>query len=182
MLPYTIKGGIIPGDQPIVVVGLGSSQQFLGPNAPLDDSYWWFFLDNATQKMVYNVQVAGSNNTSVPAGVDTYMRNPNLLFGVVTQYLSTLHVPQGALYNYLASYGAGDALQVLEQANATLGCGSFGQVSYVLIGQCGPIGGPNPPPPSYEDSSFWHAAMIQMSLMSLPNGQPPYSIVDAYTF
>jgi hypothetical protein len=182
MLPYTIKAGISPSVSPVVSVGLGASQQRLYPSQPTDDSYWWYFLDNATQKLVYSVVVPGSSNTTVPSGIDTYMSNSGLLFGIVTQNLSMVHLPQGALYNYMASYGSSDALNKLEQLNATLGCGYFGWVSYVLIGQGGPVGGPNPPPPSYEESSFVEDAVLQVSLMSLPNGQPPYSIIDEYTF
>src|SRR5450755_2362166 len=115
MLPYSIKAGLTPGVSPIVVVGLGASQQNLYPNQATDDSYWWYFLDNATQKLVYSVVVPASNNTTVPSGIDTYMSNSGLLFGIVTQNLSTLHLPQGALYNYMASYGASDALNMLEQ-------------------------------------------------------------------
>ncbi len=182
MLPYTIKAGIGSSVNPVVVVGLGASRQTLVPSQSSDDSYWWYFLDNSTQKLVYSVVVAGSNNSTVPSGIDSYMSNPDLLFGIVTQNLSTLHIPQGALYNYLASYGASDALNMLEQLGATLGCGYFGWVSYVLVGQGGPVGGPNPAPPSYEASSYETDSVLQVSLMSMPNGQPPYSIIDEYTF
>jgi hypothetical protein len=182
MLPYTVKAGIGSSVAPVVSVGVGASQQRFNPNQPTDDTYWWYFLDNSTQKLVYSLLVPASNNTTVPGGVDTYMSNSDLLFGVVTQNLSMLHLPQGDLYNYLASYGASDALNMLEQLYATLGCGYYGWVSYVLIGQGGPVGGPNPPPPSYETSSYENDAVLQVSLMSLPNGQPPYSIIDQYTF
>jgi hypothetical protein len=180
MLPYTIKGGITSFDQPVVYVGTGSNQQVLGPPNSVNDSYWWYFLDNATQKMVYNVQVPGSQNSSVPAGINSYMTNPNIFFGVVTQCLSTLHVPQGALYDYLVNYGAGDGLNLLEQLNAIMSCGYFGQVSYVLIGQGGPGGGGQAS--GFEASSPWNAAILYVSLMSQQNGQPPYLLVDEYSF
>jgi hypothetical protein len=181
-LPYTIRGSISSNDRPVVWVGLGANKQAFAPSNPADDSYWWYFLDNTTLKLVHDAVVPGSNNSGIPPGIDTYMANPKLLFGIVTQRLSTLHVPQGALYDYLASYGASKELQRLEQLSVTMGCGYFGWVSYAFIGQGGPIGGPYPPPPSYENGSFRHGAVIQMSLVSLPNGQPPYSIVDEYTF
>jgi hypothetical protein len=181
-LPYTIKGSISSNDSPRVYVGLGANKQAFIPNPPTDDSYWWFFLDNATQKLAHSVVVPGANNSSVPPGIDTYMNNPNLLFGIATQYLSLLHVPQGALYDYMASYGAGGALGKLEQLNVTVGCGYYGRVSYILVGQAGARGGPYPPPPSYEKGSYRDPTILQVSLMSLPNGQPPYSIVNEYTF
>ena len=65
----------------------------------------------------------GIQNSTVPAGLDAYMSKPGYLFALVTQYLSTLHVPQGELYDYLVSHGAGRELQRLEQINTSLGCG-----------------------------------------------------------
>ena len=177
MLPYTIKAGINSNDYPVVVAGT----QSLGPSTAADDSYWWYFLDNSTQKLVYQLLVPGSSNTSVPAGIDAYMSNPDLLFGIVTQSLSSLHLPQGALFNYLVNYGAGDGLLMLEQANAALGCGYLGQIAYILIGQGGPRGGTFTPP-SYDEGSIFTASVLEVSLASQMNGQPPYSIVDTYTF
>jgi hypothetical protein len=88
-------------------------------------------------------------------------------------------VPQGAFYGYLASHGAGRELQKLEQvsSNTQTGYGLFTRVSYILTGQCGPT-----ITVAYEVSSFTDAALLLMSLMPLPNGQPPYSICDSYTF
>ena len=99
------------------------------------------------------------------------MSDPAYLFAVVTQYLSTLHVPQGDFYDYLAAHGAGRELQRLEQINTSLGCGWISYMSYALTGQCGP-----PPGVAYERGSTSGAALMLMSLMPLPNGQPPYSI------
>jgi hypothetical protein len=183
MLAYTIKGGLRSGDTPAIHIGQGSGAKTFSPSNRLDDSYWFYFLDRSNpQTKVFDVVIPGTSNTLVPSGIDTYMSNPGLLFGVVTQNLSTLHVPQGALYTYLAGYGAGRALQMLEQITVTMNCGYFGSMSYALIGQGGPRGGPLPPPPSYETSSLYNAALIEMSLMPQMNGQPPYSICDSYTF
>jgi hypothetical protein len=43
------------------------------------------------------------------------MSDPGYLFALVTPHLSTLHVPQGDFYDYLAAHGAGRDLQRLEQ-------------------------------------------------------------------
>jgi hypothetical protein len=80
------------------------------------------------------------------------------------------------------TYGAGRELQKLEQLNATLGCGSYGNVAYILTGQGGPRGGNNPPLPSYEAGSWNNAVVFEMSLMPQMNGQPPYVLCDSYTF
>jgi len=183
MLAYTIKSGITTGDYPQVFVGQGSSKKAFIPTNRVDDSYWFYFLDAANPStLVHEVTVAGSSNSTVPPGLDTYLNNPGLLYGVVTQYLSTLHVPQGALYTFLATYGAGRELQKLEQINTSMGCGYFGRMSYALIGQGGQRGGPLPPPPSYDAGSVRHGVLLEFSLMPGPNGQPPYSICDCLTF
>ena len=80
-------------------------------------------------------------------------------------------------------YGAGRQLQKLEQINAVLSCGSYGRMTYVLSGQCGPRKPGEPVPPSYEMGSYTSVqAMLLMSLMTQPDGKPPYSLCDSYTF
>src|SRR4051794_9601485 len=141
-----------------------------------DDSYWFCIINakNPREK-VKDWVLPGTSNSTVPAGIDTYMNNPDYLFAVATQYLNTLHVPQGPLYDFLAKYGAGRGLQELEQVNAVLGCGNYGHVGYVLTGQCGPRDPKKPAPPSYEVSTFRREqqAMLLMSLMPQMNGAPP---------
>jgi hypothetical protein len=177
MLAYTITGSINSNIIPMITIGQGPGIKALKPNAPLDDSYWFCIMDanNPTNKVAEFV-LPGSSNSTVPAGLDTYMSNPAYIFAVVTQYLSTLHVPQGALYTYLAAHGADRELQRLEQINTSLGCGSISRMSYVLTGQGGATAG------CYEQGSSRGAILMLMSLMPMPNGQPPYSICDCNTF
>jgi hypothetical protein len=183
MLAYTIQGGLLSDYQPIVIVGQGSGMTGFSPESPQDDSYWWLILDatNPT-KMVAQFLAPGLQNTTVPDGLDAYMSNPQYIFALVTQNLSTIHVPQGPLYDYMVQYGAGGELQRLEQINTTLSCGTFSSVSYVLTGQCG-VSGQNPPPPAYEQGSIFNPVVLTMSLMPDPvTGQGPYSITDSNTF
>jgi len=182
-LAYTIQGGLLSDYQPIVIVGQGSGMAQFGPESAQDDSYWWLILDAMTPtKMVAQFLVPGLENTTIPNGLDAYMSSTEYLFAVVTQNLSTLHVPQGELYDYMVQYGAGEELQRLEQINTTLSCGTFSSVSYVLTGQCG-SSGQNPPPPAYELGSIYYPVVLTMSLMPDPvTGQGPYSIVDSNTF
>lgn len=183
MLAYTIQSSNYSGGVPYLIVGQGSTAAGMRPRNPQDDSYWIVIIDGANPKnKVTEWVVPGSNNTSVPAGLDNYMSNPRYIFAVVTQYLSTLHVPQGDFYDYLVKYGAGRALQRLEQINSVLSCGSYSRMNYLLTGMGGPRGGGNPPPPSYELGSTSGPALLLMSLMPLPNGQPPYAICDSNTF
>lgn len=185
MLAYTIQSSLYSGSSPSLIVGSGSNGTGMKPANPQDDSYWIVILNakNPREKVKEWV-VPGTSNTAVPAGLDTYMNDPDYLFALVTQYLSTLHVPQGAFYDFLAKYGASRELQKLEQVNTVLSCGSYSRMSYILTGQCGPRGANIIAPPSYESSTFSGTmpAMLLMSLMPMPNGGPPYSICNSYTF
>jgi hypothetical protein len=176
MLAYTITGSFIQGAIPQIVIGQGANKHWLKPDAPIDDSYWWCIMDaNNPGNKVKEFIVPGSSNTLVPPGLDTYVSNPAYIFACVTQYLSTLHVPQGALYNYFVAHGADRQLQALEQINTSLGCGTFTRVSYILTAQGGSTGG-------YEIGSYKNYVDMLMSFMPQANGQPPYSICDCYTF
>ena len=181
MLAYTIRSPIQTGSQPWIRVGQGNSAQVVTANqTPPDNSYWFVILDaNKPATKVKDWVVPGQNNFTLPADIAQYMSNPGYLFAVVTQALANPSVPQGAFYGYLASHGAGRELQKLEQisSNTQTGYGLFTRVSYILTGQCGPTISV-----AYERSSFTDAALLLMSLMPLPNGQPPYSICDSNTF
>ena len=178
MLAYTIRAPLQTGVSPFIRIGQGQSAQVVRPNQPADLSYWIVILDAnkpATKVQEWVVQ----NNTTVPSNLDQYMSNPGYLFAVVTQVLANGQVPQGPFYDYLAAHGAGRELQKLEQisSHTQTGYGLFSRVSYILTGQCGATGNV-----AYERSSFTDAALLLMSLMPLPDGQPPYTICDSYTF
>ena len=118
MLAYTIQGYILAGGAPRIAIGQGQTKKWVYPANPVDDSYWIAIMDaNNPGNKVQEFVVPGTQNSTVPAGLDAYMSKPGYLFALVTQYLSTLHVPQGAFYDYLASHGAGRELQRLEQVN-----------------------------------------------------------------
>lgn len=176
MLAYTIYGNLNSSSAPYIVVGQGPSKKYLKPDTPLDDSYWFCILDaNDPTNKVKEFVVPGSSNSTVPNGLDAFLSNPGFIFALVTQNLSTLHVPQGDLYTYLVQHGAGRELQRLEQINTSLGCGSISRMSYLLTGQGGSSFG-------YELGSTRHPVLLLMSFMPKPDGKPPYSICDTNTF
>jgi hypothetical protein len=184
MIGYSIRSSLFTNNVPTVAIGAGRDKTFLAPAHPQEDSYWICFISakNPREK-VKEFMVPGSQNSTVPAGIDTYMNDPDYIFAVATQTLSTLHVPQGNFYDFLAKYGAGRELQRLEQINSVYGCGSFGQMSYVLTSQGGPRVPGKPAPASYEAGSVTqYSAMLLMSLMASANGGPPWSICDSYSF
>jgi hypothetical protein len=183
MLAYTIRSSNYSGGPPSLIIGMGGSATGMKPQNPQDDSYWIVIIDGMNPaKKVKEWVIPGQNNSTVPSDLDSFMSNPQYIFVVATQFLSTLHVPQGDLYDYLAKYGAGRQLQRLEQINSVLSCGSYGRMNYVLTGQCGPRGGNNPPARSYEEGSYMGPVLVLMALMPMPNGQPPYSIADHNAF
>ena len=184
MLAFTIRSSLYSGSSPYAVVGQGHNGTWMSPMKPQDDSYWIAILSaNNPRLVVKDWTVPGTNNTTVPSGLDSFMADPTNLFVIATQNLSTLHVPQGSFYNYLVKYGAGRELQKLEQINMVLSCGTYSRVSYILTGSCGPRGSGIIPPTSYEIGSYTEdAALLLMSLMPMPNGGPPWSICDCNTF
>jgi hypothetical protein len=180
MLAYTIRSPVNTGAVPYIRIGQGGSSQVVKPSQPADNSYWIVILD--ATKPTTKVQewvIPGQNNTAVPGNLDQYMSNPGYLFAVTTQILNNYSVPQGAFYDYLAAHGAGRELQKLEQISSrTQTCyGLYTNVSYILTGQGGPAG-----QLAYERAGLSDTALLLMSLMPTPSGQPPYSICDSYTF
>ena len=102
MLAYTLQSTLYAGGKPSITVDYGKNATWITPNQPQDDSYWIVFLNakNPREKVKEWV-VPGQNNSAVPPGIDTYMNDPEYIFAVTTQFLSTLHVPQGPFYDFL---------------------------------------------------------------------------------
>jgi hypothetical protein len=185
MLAFSIQPSVYTSNKPTVAIDVGRNKTWHNPANAKDDSYWICILDaNNPRQMVKDFTLPGSQNSTVPAGIDTYMNDPAYIFVVATQTLSTLHVPQGAFFDFLTKYGAGRALQELEQLNVVYGCGNYSNVSYALTGQCGPRGPKIIPPISYEKSSIYgnYSALLMLSLMPGEHGKPPYSLCDSYTW
>ena len=180
MIGYTVQGSLNSPAIPFIRITQGlHAVTTISPATPSDDSYWFVILDanNPVNKVKEFIVPANTGNTAVPSGLDTYMNNPAYLFAVATQSISNAYVPQGALYDYLTAHGAGRELQRLEALNIHSGCGQASRASYVLTG----LGGP-PNNTSYEAASVNYPAQLVMSLMPMPNGKPPYSICNSYTF
>lgn len=170
MLAYSIYG-TFNDNRPQIVIGPNPRAHLYPANAQ-DDSMWFCVLDanNPTGQRVNEFVVPGSRNTEVPPGLQQYIANPGYIVTLATQTLRASSVPQGALYAFLAQYGAGRELQRLEQFNTARGCGQNDFVSYVLSTQGGAYG--------YEQASDTSPVRYAMSL----KGGPPYTLCDAYTF
>lgn len=187
MLAFTVQGSVQTSGlyAPFVIIGQGGTKvEIKPPNINLDDSYWFLILDNQNPKhVVQSIQVPAQNNTTVPAGLDALMSNPAYLFAFITQSLWAPHIPQGNLYKFLATYGAGRELERAEQwAGNGTGCGHISRISYILAGQCGPRKPGDISPPSFETFSIVNSAYMIISLMPGMNGQPPYGFCNHPTF
>ena len=188
-LAFTIQGGGVSNITPCIGIGWPVTGATIKPKtttADLPPEYYWVCILNAYQMRVGEVLadfvIPGSSNSTVPAGLDEWMSNPGILFVITTHQLSLQHVPTGDWYDYLIKYGAGRELQRLNQLSTTLQPGVFNGAGYVLIGEGGPRGGSNIPPPSYELATITQAApILAMSLIPTASGEPPYSLIDMYT-
>ena len=187
-LAYTIRSSNNDNQPPTIVIDVGRNETIIRPATPTSNTYWIAFLDaNNPRVKVKEWIVPGKEHAVVPAGIDTYMNDPKYIYVVATQTLWAPFVPQGPFYDFLAKYGAGRALQRLEQINAAgpvLTSGGYDHVSYCLTSLCGPRGG-GVAPASYEVSGTYEnnlPAILLMSLMAQSGGGPPYSIMDAYTW
>ena len=184
-LPYAVKSAFDGGNRPAVVVGkkFGShpnATTFLPPpNAPTNSCWILIISANDPRKKVMDWVLP--QNSTVPGDIGPYMDNSGNIFVVATNALEHSNLPQGALYDFLVKYGGGKELQMLEQYAASLGYIKYNVVSYVLTGTCGPR--TKPPAPSYEAASCTDIpAFLLLSLMSAPNGGPPYGIADNYSW
>jgi hypothetical protein len=188
-LAYTIRSSNSDNLSPTIVIDVGRNETIIKPATPTMNTYWIAFLDASNPRVkVKEWIIPGKEHSVVPAGIDTYMNDPRYIYVVATQTLWVYNIPQGPFYDFLAKYGAGRALQRLEQINAqgqVLTSGGYDHVSYCLTSQCGPRGGPLPAPASYEVSGTYESnlpAILLLSLMASSSGGPPYSIMDAYTW
>ena len=104
MLAFTITPGTYSGSGSGFVVGIGRNSTGFSPPSRVDDSYWICIFSAQNPRQKVKDWVVPAQNAQVPAGIDTYMSNPDNLFVVATTWLNTLHVPQGPFYDFLAKY------------------------------------------------------------------------------
>src|SRR5438270_5763338 len=109
LLAYTVRSSILDKRVPNLCVGSGGNpnETFMFPANPQNDSYWIVIIDAKNPRVKVKEWIVPGANNAVPGGIDTYMDDPDYIFAVATQYLSTQHVPQDAFYHFLAKYGAG---------------------------------------------------------------------------
>ena len=120
----------------------------------LRNAYWFVVVDRQTLKAVANFTT--QDNSNVPAQLGPYLGNTEYLLIVSTQNLGSAYLPQGALYNFLVSEGAGSQLARLEQVYASFNCGTWGFMAYSFIAVLGNDGGD-----SFEASTIQDSALLQ---------------------
>lgn len=110
-----------------------NSQQYSSGIKESGIQYWVLDRYNPTAKPLFEYfQVAEGAMDQVPPGIEEYVDDDYIII-VCSQSLFVTQVPQGDLYNFLVSIGAGSQLEMLEQINTYYACGFTGRIAYNLI-------------------------------------------------
>ncbi len=160
-----------PGSVPVTVYGsYDSSNAFVvvggqtyTPNPPVANYYWYLVLDLTNLKAV--ASLVSSNTTQVPSEIQPYVGNAQYLLIFVTLALKSNHLPQGALYNFLHSTGAGDLLDRAEQIGSQINTGWLSKLSYVLAATMNPADGSG-----FEDFAYDTFPIMTFELMPVVVG------------
>ena len=83
---------------------------------------------------VYNK--VSTNNTQVPAGLDTFLTDDYILFWISAAYVTNM--PQGALFNMLNANGGGAKLHEMEILSTSFACGTACGMVYMMATVPGP--------------------------------------------
>lgn len=163
-VPVTVQGS---WNYPGVTAVIGSN--YFGPPQQFNNGYWFLVVDLTSLKVV--ADISSTDTTTVPSGLSPYINNSQYLLIFVTQSLTTDHVPQGALYQFLQSVGASYQLARIEQINEQLGTGTFGAVGYILASTMAQDDGIG-----FEEASFNYIPILTFELMPVTvNGQTIYT-------
>lgn len=114
-------------------VWIGSDSISFGGKPSLFGGYWLVVVDRKTLQVVYNQYTENYDGAPDLGQYDT----TDYMLVVTAVHLGTGHVPQSAFYDFLWDQGAGRGLKRIVQLNDTIGCGSYGTVSYILVGVLG---------------------------------------------
>lgn len=160
-----------PGSVPVTVYGsYNSNNAFIAvggqaytPNPPVDNYYWYLVLDLTSLRAV--VSLVSNNATQVPADIQPYVGNAQYLLIFVTLALKSNHLPQGALYNFLHSAGAGDQLNRAEQIGSQINTGWLSKLSYILAATMNPADGSG-----FEEFSYDTYPIMTFQLMPVVVG------------
>jgi hypothetical protein len=93
--------------------------------------YWYVVIDRTNLNVVANFNT--KDNSNVPSQLAPYQGNSQYIMILSTQGLGTMFLPQGALYNFLVSEGAGSQLNRAEQIFEALNCGYWGYLNYCFV-------------------------------------------------
>lgn len=152
-LPLTITAPNDPTFPAQMVIG--SDSLYLKEKPGPYGGYWFVVIDRKSLKVVYN-QFSASSDKAPEIG--EYDSSDYILL-LSTAGLGTGEVPQGALYDFLYDNGGGRELKRIVQLNNTLGCGTWGWVSYILVGVLGP-GRPGIPGIERSNIEYSSAAIV----------------------
>jgi hypothetical protein len=164
----TLGSDAPPGSVPVTVYGSYQSNnamivvgsQTYTPNPPIDNNYWYLVLDLTSLRAV--ASVVNNNASQIPTSIQPYVGNPQYLLIFVTLAIKSNHLPQGALYSFLHSTGAGDLLQRAEQIGSQINTGWLSHLSYILAATMNPADGSG-----FEEFRYDDYTMLTFQLMPI---------------
>jgi hypothetical protein len=124
-VPLSVMG-TQPAQYPGAIIAVGNNR--LTQQLTNDQGYWFVVLDASNLAVVYNA-VQQSGSTVPNFGVS----GPGYLLVVATLGVSFDNQPQGALFKFLMSNGAGADLLAIEQLADQVGCGSISGFCYTFV-------------------------------------------------
>jgi hypothetical protein len=144
-----------------------------GPFNAETPMYWYVVVDLTNLAVV--LQAGLESETDVPPQVLQYLGNPRYFLYVIGNVLNGYNVPQGKLYEFLTSIGAGPALVGIEQTVALLGTGTIINFSYILAATMSTNDSLG-----FEASSFTDFAILNMQFLPvLVDGSYIYAPIQA---
>ena len=130
-VPLTIQTSLAPGYESIIVIG--SDQLSIDPSP--GNLYWIIILDHSDLSVKENFVF--SDNAKVPHQLKPYLNNPHYIMILCTHALNSANLPQGNLYKFLVSEGAGQHLNRAEQIYEALNCGTWSKMAYAFVAVLG---------------------------------------------
>ncbi len=147
--PLTIQTSIYHNYGSIIVIG----SNHLYAKSSNDSCYWIVILDRLDLSVKENFTF--TDNSAIPSQLNPYLGNTRFIMILNTQNLASNNLPQGKLYDFLISEGAGSALNKAEQVFEALNCGTFGAMGYTLTAVLGRDG-----TPGFEFMEFINGVMV----------------------
>ena len=163
----TIQSSLLPNVSSRII--LGKNQYY----ETVQNNFWFMVLDRS--KLSIKENFVTSVNDIVPAQLKPYLNDTSYILIVCGANLYTNNMPQGPLYDFLISEGAGVGLMKGEQMFEALNCSNWSRFGYSLVAILGNDSGR-----AFEEFRYIGTANVQTLLLNPidVNGQTIYTPVS----